>query len=271
MMKIAFIGAGSMGEAIIAALLKGKLTSRRDIYACDIDSARLTTIGKKYRVNCASHIGKAISDAAVIVLSVKPQSLTSVMKDLKGKLGESQLVFSIVAGASLDTLRKGLAHEAIIRAMPNAPAQVGQGMSVWTATRAVTAAQKETAKAILHAMGEEVYVADEKQIDMATAVSGSGPAYIFLMMEALTDAAVHIGLPRKTAEKLVIQTVLGSAYLSKETGKHAAELKNMVTSPGGTTAEGLLCLEKGGLRAIIAQGVIAAYEKAQRLGGQSSK
>lgn len=270
-MKIAFIGAGFMGEAIIAALLKRKSVRPKYIYACDIDSARLTAIGKNYRVNCASDIGKAISNADVIVLSVKPQSLASVMKDIKGKTEESQLVFSIVAGARLDTLRKGLAHEAIIRAMPNTPAQVGQGMSVWTATSAVTQAQKDMAQTILKAIGEEIYVADEKYIDVATAVSGSGPAYIFLIMEALTDAAVHIGLPRKTAEKLVVQTVLGSAYLSRETGKHAAELKNMVTSPGGTTAEGLLCLEKGGLRAIIAQAVIAAYEKAQRLGGQSSK
>jgi pyrroline-5-carboxylate reductase len=115
------------------------------------------------------------------------------------------------------------------------------------------------------------YIQDEKYIDMATAISGSGPAYIFLIMEALTDAAVHIGLPRKLAEELVTQTVLGSAYMSRETGKHPAELKNMVTSPGGTTAEGLLCLEEGGVRAILAQAVIAAYEKAQRLGGQGSK
>jgi pyrroline-5-carboxylate reductase len=270
-MKIAFIGVGFMGEAIIAALLEGKLARPRDIYACDIDPARLAAIGKKYKVSCASGTGKAISNADVIVLAVKPQSLAAVMTELKGELEESQLIFSIVAGARLDTIRRGLEHEAIIRAMPNTPAQVKQGMSVWTATDAVTQAQKDMAKTILDAMGEEIYVADEKYIDMATAVSGSGPAYIFLMMEALIDAAVHIGLPRKTAEKLVAQTVLGSAYLSKETGKHAAELKNMVTSPGGTTAEGLLCLEKGGLRAIIAQAVIAAYEKAQRLGGQSSK
>lgn len=270
-MKIAFIGAGFMGEAIIAALLKRKSARPKDIHACDVDSARLTAIGKKYKVNCASDIGKVISDAEIVVLSVKPQSLASVMKDLKGKLREGQLVFSIVAGARLDTLRKGLAYDAIIRAMPNTPAQVGQGMSVWTATNAVTRAQKDMAKTILEAMGEEIYVADEKYTDMATAVSGSGPAYIFLMMEALTDAAVHIGLPRKMAEELVTQTILGSAYLSKETGKHAAELKNMVTSPGGTTAEGLLCLEKGGIRAILAQAIIAAYEKAQRLGGQGGK
>ncbi|MBM3157313.1 MAG: pyrroline-5-carboxylate reductase [Chloroflexi bacterium] len=270
-MKITFIGAGFMGEAIIAALLKRKSARPADIYACDIDSARLTVIGKKYKVNCGSDIGKSIRDAEVVVLSIKPQTLAAVLKDLNGKLKQGQLALSIVAGARLDTIVKGLGHEAVVRVMPNTPAQVGQGMSVWTATSSVTQAQKEMAQTILEAMGEEIYVSDEKYIDMATAISGSGPAYIFLIMEALTDAAVHIGLPRKTAEKLVIQTVLGSAYLSRETGKHAAELKNMVTSPGGTTAEGLLCLEKGGMRAILTQAVIAAYEKAQRLGGQSGK
>jgi pyrroline-5-carboxylate reductase len=270
-MKIAIIGAGFMGEAIIAALLKRKSARPGEIYACDIDSARLAVIGKKYKVNCGSDIGKAIGDAEVILLSVKPQTLDSVLKDLKGKLRQGQLAISIVAGARLNTIVKGLGYESVVRVMPNTPAQVSQGMSVWTATSAVTQAQKDMALRILKAMGEEIYVTDEKYIDMATAISGSGPAFIFLIMEALTDAAVHIGLPRKMAEKLVIQTVLGSAYLSRETGKHAAELKNMVTSPGGTTAEGLLCLEKGGMRAILTQAVIAAYEKAQHLGGQSSK
>ncbi|UCG84519.1 MAG: pyrroline-5-carboxylate reductase, partial [Dehalococcoidia bacterium] len=126
-------------------------------------------------------------------------------------------------------------------------------------------------RTILSAMGREVYFPDEKYIDMATAISGSGPAYIFLIMEALIDAAVHIGLPRDTAVELVVQTVLGSARLARESDKHLAELKNMVTSPGGTTAEGLLCLEEGGLRATITEAVIAAYEKARLLGGGGSK
>jgi pyrroline-5-carboxylate reductase len=270
-MKVAFIGAGVMGEAMISALLRQGTTRPGKVYAYDIDQARLAAMEKKYRVNCASDIAKAVSDCDTVVLSIKPQVLAKVMNNFKGVLKEGQLVLSIVAGANLETLTKGLKHDAVVRVMPNTPAQVGQGISVWTATSAVSQAQKETAQMILSAMGKEIYVSEEKYIDMATAISGSGPAYIFLIMEALTDAAVHIGLPRKLAEELVSQTVLGSAYMSRETGKHPAELKNMVTSPGGTTAEGLLCLEEGGVRAILAQAVIAAYEKAQRLGGQSSK
>jgi pyrroline-5-carboxylate reductase len=270
-MKTAFIGAGVMGEAIIAALLRQKITTPGKVYAHDIDQVRLAAIKKKYRVNSTSDIAKAVSDCDVVVLSIKPQVLAKVMNNLKGALKEGQLVLSIVAGASIETISKGLQHNSVVRVMPNTPAQIGQGMSVWTATSTVSQVQKEMAQIILGAMGKEIYLQDEKYVDMATAISGSGPAYIFLIMEALTDAAVHIGLPRKLAEELVTQTVLGSACMSRETGKHPAELKNMVTSPGGTTAEGLLCLEKGGVRAILAQAVIAAYEKAQRLGGQGSK
>lgn len=268
-MKIAFIGAGVMGEAIIAAILKKKVANRDSIVACDVAPARLAAIGKKYKVSCTPDCRKAVKGCDVVVLSIKPQTIAKVMNDLKGELKEGQLVLSIVAGASLETISKGLKYEAVVRVMPNTPAQVGQGMSVWTANGAVSQAQKEIAQNILKATGKEIYVSDEKYIDMATAISGSGPAYMFLIMEALTDAAVHIGLPRKLAEELVTQTVLGSAYMSRETEKHPAELKNMVTSPGGTTAEGLLCLEEGGVRAILTQAVIAAYEKAQRLGGQS--
>ncbi len=270
-MKIAFIGSGNMGEAMISALLKKGGISNDMIFACDVDQARLTHIGEKYKVSCALDISRAIVDREVVVLSIKPQALADVMKDLKSKLQEGQLVLSIVAGAKLDTLVKGLGHSSVVRVMPNTPAQVGEGMSVWTATSAVSQKQKNTARTILQAMGKEIYFPDEKHIDMATAISGSGPAYIFLIMEALIDAAVHIGLPRDMAEELVAQTVLGSAHLARETGKHPAELKNSVTSPGGTTAEGLLCLEEGGVRAIMAQAVIAAYAKAKLLGGKSSK
>lgn len=264
-MKIAFIGTGVMGEAMISALLGKGAVSPSDVCACDIDASRLSLIKEKHHVNCTSNLPEAINNCDIVVLSIKPQTLNGVAHDLKGKLDKEQVALSIMAGACIADIGQKLGHDTIVRAMPNTPAQVGQGMTVWTATSTVKQQQKDMVQVILRTMGKEIYVADEKYIDMATAVSGSGPAYIFLIMEALIDAAVHIGLSREMGEELVLQTVLGSACIARETGRHPAELKNSVTSPGGTTAEGLLRLEEGGMRAIVAQAVIAAYEKTQRL------
>jgi pyrroline-5-carboxylate reductase len=138
-------------------------------------------------------------------------------------------------------------------------------MTVWASSSGLSQPHQETAKAILSSLGKELYISDEKYIDMSTAVSGSGPAYVFLFIEAFIDAAVHIGFSRQVASELVLQTVLGSAQLAAESGKHPAELRNMVTSPGGVTAEGLLCLEKGGLRALLTQAVIKGYQKSGKL------
>jgi pyrroline-5-carboxylate reductase len=174
---------------------------------------------------------------------------------------------SIMAGVTIETIRAALKHDAIVRAIPNTPAQIGEGMTVWTATDAVPDASRQEVRSILAALGQEMYVNDEKYVDMATAVSSSGPAYIFLVMEALIDSAVHIGLRRDVAQRIVVQTILGSAKYAQATGKHPADLRNEVTSPAGTTTEGLLALEKAGLRLAFTEAVRAAYEKAKRLGG----
>jgi pyrroline-5-carboxylate reductase len=181
------------------------------------------------------------------------------------------VLLSIVAGVKIITLQAGLSHQAIARSMPNMLCQIGEGMTVWTATSEVTTAQKGMVQQILGTLGKEIYVVDEKFLDMATAVSGSGPAYFFLVIESLIDAAVHVGLSREIAAELVMQTALGSAMIMQRTGKHPAELRNMVTSPGGTTAEALLKLEQSGLRGLMMQAVIAAYEKAKKLGEGGSK
>ncbi len=264
-MKISFIGGGVMGEAIIKSLLANDVAEPSDIVVSDISRSRQDILKKLYGVRVTGDNRKAINGAEVVVLAVKPQELGSVLGKLKGLLSE-QLVLSIVAGATVESLCLGLDYSYVVRAMPNMPAQVGEGMTVWTATAEVSQKQKEAAQSILAALGKEIYVDSEKYIDMATALSGSGPAYIFLVIEALVDAGVHIGFPRDVAEKLVIQTVLGSARVVEVTGKHPAELKNMVTSPGGTTAEGLLQLEAGGLRSLFLKAVIAAYNKAKSLG-----
>lgn len=266
-MKIAFIGGGNMGEVMLSALLDKGLAKPGAIIVGDIAEARRKHLEKKYGITATGSNQGAVEKADVVVLAVKPQNLAEVMSELKGCLKPSQLVLSIIAGARTKTLSRGLKHGCIVRAMPNTPAQIGEGISVWTATAEVTKKQRAWVSSILGAMGREVYVDGENYIDMATAVSGSGPAYFFLMVEALVDAAVGIGLPRDIALALVLQTMLGSGHLIQRSGKEPAELRRMVTSPGGTTAEALIQLEKGKFTELLKRAVKAAYDKAKRLGG----
>ncbi|MBI4180598.1 MAG: pyrroline-5-carboxylate reductase [Chloroflexi bacterium] len=265
-MKIAFVGGGNMGEAMLSAILDKKLSQPQDISVSDVSEARRQFLAQKYGVLTTSDNRQAIAGRDVVVLSIKPQNLAEVMTGLSGQLKPSQLVLSIIAGATIITLHNGLKHNRIVRAMPNTPAQIGEGISVWTATDAVTKKQRGWASSILGAIGKEIYVADEDYINMATAVSGSGPAYFFLFVEVLVAAAMRIGLPRDMAQELVLQTMLGSGHLIRKSGKEPAELRRMVTSPGGTTAEALLQLEKGGFANLVARAVRGAYDKARQLG-----
>ena len=266
-MKIAFIGGGNMGEAMLSAILDKGLSTPQAVSVSDIDKARRQHLEQKYGVAVMSDNRQAVTRGEVVVLAIKPQNLAKVMAELSGQLNSAQLVLSIIAGARINTLCLGLNHSCVVRAMPNTPARIGEGISVWIATPEVTELQRDWAGSILGAMGKEIYVDDEKYMDMVTAVSGSGPAYIFLMVESLVDAAVHIGLPQGMAQELVLETLLGSGHFIQRSGKPPAELRRMVTSPGGTTAEALLRLEKGGFSELIRQAVSAAYNKAKRLGG----
>ena len=252
-----------MGEAIVKCLLNRRLTTPGDIMVSDVSQLRRELLSREYGVNTLVNNKEAIKGVDLIILAVKPQDLVQVMEEIKNPVPQ-QVVLSIVAGASLSILYRGLNHPYIIRAMPNMPAQIGEGMIVWTATAEVSQKQKEMAQSILVALGEEIYVDDERYLDMATALSGSGPAYVFLFIETLIDAGVHIGLPRSIAERLVIQTVIGSTHIVQETDKHPAELRSMVTSPGGTTTEALLQLERGGFRSLLLEAVAAAYGKAKQ-------
>jgi pyrroline-5-carboxylate reductase len=267
-MKIAFIGGGNMGEAMLAGILQKRLTSPDQVLVSDIKEDRLRYLAQKYGVRITVSNRGAAEGAEIVVLAVKPQNLREVMLDLDGRLRPVQLVLSIIAGVRVDTLRQGLNHSSVVRAMPNTPAQIGEGMTVWVATKEVTPQQKKMAGSILGAMGKEIYVEDEKYIDMATAVSGSGPAYFFLFVEALVEAAVEIGLSRETARELVLETMLGSGHLIQKSGKEPAELRRMVTSPGGTTAEALLEFEKGKFSDLVKKAISAAYRKARILGGE---
>jgi pyrroline-5-carboxylate reductase len=195
-----------------------------------------------------------------------------VTHELRGHLRRQDLLISIIAGAPIKNLADGVAHAAVVRAMPNTPAQIGQGITVWTATPEVSDLHKEQAKAILGSLGQEIYVDDERYLDMATALSGSGPGYVFMMMEAMIDAGVHLGFSRRVAEQLVFQTMRGSVAYAEQSGKHVAELRNQVTSPGGTTAAALYHMEKGSLRTVISRGIWAAYERSVELGrGEGTK
>ncbi|UCD22070.1 MAG: pyrroline-5-carboxylate reductase [Chloroflexota bacterium] len=263
-MKIAFIGGGAMAEAIIKCLLTKRVAVPQDIAVSDISLLRRELLSKEYGVNTLADNRKTITDTDLIILAVKPQNLPQVMAEMKG-LAFEQLVLSIVAGAALSGLCHGLNHSSVIRAMPNMPAQIGEGMTIWTATTKTKQRQKKLAQTILGTLGKEVYVADENYLNMATALSASGPAYVFLFIEALIDAGVHIGLSRDLSQELTIQTILGSTRTVEKTGKHPADLRNMVTSPGGTTTEALLELEKGRFRSIIMEAVAAAHKKAERL------
>jgi pyrroline-5-carboxylate reductase len=188
------------------------------------------------------------------------------MSEVSSFINPQQTVISIMGGVNIETLVASLDHKAVIRVMPNTPAQIGSGVSVWTATPQVTNSALEEAREIIGSFGEEIYVDDEKMIDMATALSGCGPGYVFLFIEALIDAGVNIGLSRDLSRTLVLQTVLGSAKLVRESGSHPAQLKDLVTSPAGATIAGVLALEQAGFRGTVINAVNLAYRKTKLLG-----
>jgi pyrroline-5-carboxylate reductase len=265
--KISFIGGGNMGEAILAALIKKGLSKPEDITVSDAKPERLEYLKTTYGISTTHSNTQAAERSEVLLLAVKPQNLNEVMAELAGKLKATQLVLSIIAGKKMEPLSQGLRHNAIVRAMPNTPAQIGKGITVWTAMpEAVKPAQREMARAIISVMGQSVYVGYEIYLDMATAVSGSGPAYVFLFMEALTEAARAIGLPDDMAKMLVLETVLGSAEYAHKANKDLLELRHMVTSPGGTTAEAIKVFEQGDFTEKVKSAVAAAYRRAQELG-----
>ena len=277
--QLSFIGAGVMAEAMIAGLLRKRLVEPTQIAGSHPGQARRDEINLKYGIHVfesnreaatfnrlIQEKGSDVQRNSIVVLSVKPQRLNGILSELKGALQPEQLVLSIVAGAKIDTIAAELSHGSIVRAMPNTPAQIGQGMTAWTGTLELSEAQRSQVRAMLGALGRELYVENERMIDMATALSATGPTYIFMMMESLVDAGVHMGFSRHVSQELVLQTMLGSVLFAIESCKHPAELRNMVTSPGGTSAEAIYQMEKGSLRTVLSKAVYAAYQRAVALG-----
>ncbi len=270
--SIAVIGPGVMAEAIIGGLLRDGLTEPGRICTSGPRLERVQELQARYGVKPYTDNAASVSGADLVILTIKPQRLEVVLEGLKDKIRPNALVLSIVAGASIATLNSGLNHSIIVRAMPNTPAQIGEGITVWTSSPSVSAEQSQLARQILGALGQEIYVEEESYLDMATALSGTGPAYIFLFLEAMIDAGVHLGFPRRISEQLVTQTMRGSVDYYKTKSAHPASLRNEVTSPGGTSAAALYYLEKAGFRTAISRAIWAAYERSQELGkGRNSQ
>ncbi len=269
--KIAFIGSGAMGEAMIKGILAQKLMTSDQIMASDPMVARREQMQAVHGIQTTDNNVEAVRNADIILLCIKPQVLDTVGAGLRGQIAPDALVISIMAGVTLQSIQKSLGHQRIVRAMPNTPAQINLGMTVWIATPDVTELQRKQTGLILGALGEQLSVEKEDFIDMQTGLGGSGPGFVFLIVEAMIDAGVHMGFSRPDAQKIVLQTMAGSVALVKETGQHPAQLKNLVTSAGGTTAAGLYELEKAGLRAILNDAIFAAYRRSQALGKLSEK
>jgi pyrroline-5-carboxylate reductase len=272
--RLAFIGCGVMAEAIIAGLRRRKLVTAEQISGSHPRQARREEMHVKYGIEMFESNRDAVKasypegteESSLVVLAIKPQRLHRVLEELKGALVKEQLVVSIVAGARIATIAEELLHASIVRTMPNTAAQIGEGITAWTPSADVNEKQERQVCAMLEALGKTVRVENEHQIDMATALSATGPTYIFLVMEALIDAGVHMGFSRHIAQELVHQTMLGAVLFARESHKHPAELRNMVTSPGGTSAEAIYQMEKGSLRTVLSKAVWAAYQRAEALG-----
>ena len=266
--SIATVGSGVMAEAIVAGLLRGNLVAPDHVVASHPRADRREALERAHGIRTVESNAAAVAGADIVLLGIKPQMLARVGRELRGALKPGQLVISVLAGATSKALSGHLGHAEVVRAMPNTPAQLGKGVTVWYATPEVSAEQREWAATMLSALGTQIAVDDEKLVAMATAVSGTGPTYVFLVMEALIDAAVHLGFARHVAHDIVIETLEGSTLFAKQSGMHPAQLRNMVTSPGGTSAAALHELESGRLRTVLSEAVWAAFRRTVELGEQ---
>ncbi|MEM6285414.1 MAG: pyrroline-5-carboxylate reductase, partial [Chloroflexota bacterium] len=264
--NVTFIGGGMMGTAMIGGMLKNNLLRSEQITVSDPSAERGNHLTTTYSVTHTTDNAEAVKHADVVVLAVKPQFFDAVVADIGGRVSDAEVVVSIMAGVTIATMSEKLEFMHIVRSIPNTPASIGRGISAWLGTESVSEDGLEMARLLLESLGETIQVPEERYMDMATAVSGSGPGYVFLFMEAMMDAAVHMGFSRSDAEKLVMHTVSGAAAYAMDSGQHVAVLRNQVTSPGGTTAEGLYHMEKNGLRSAVARGIWGAFQRSVALG-----
>jgi pyrroline-5-carboxylate reductase len=268
--KLGFIGGGNMAEAMIKGLLTASFIEAKNVLVSDPRPERLEYLHQEYRVRAAADNRDLVDKSDIVILAVKPQIVKEVLCDVRDRVAEGKPVISIAAGVPIKIIEDALNHGAlkacsVVRTMPNTPALVQQGITAIAAGSRVSKTDVKIAHRIFEAIGKTVDV-DEVHLDAVTGLSGSGPAYIFLIIEALSDAGVKMGLPRNVANALTLQTVLGAAKLAELSGKHPGELKDMVTSPAGTTISGLHTLEAGGLRTTLMDAVEASTLRSRRLG-----
>ena len=268
-MRIGIIGGGLMGEAFLRGVLRAGVSQPSEIAVAELVPARRTAL-TEHGVRVTDDPESACIGADLVLLAIKPQDLPAVAAGLRGIIRKDAVVVSIAAGVPLAAIQQHTGHRAAVRVMPNLPAAIGAGAAVYVVASEVSEPQRQQVRSVLDAVATAVIeVHDDDAIDLATAIHGSGPAYVYLVIESLIDAAVRLGMKRDHASQLVLATVSGAARYAIESGRHPAELRNAVTSPGGTTAAALIELEAAGLRSAFDEAVEAAYLRAQELGEQS--
>lgn len=264
--QVGFIGGGNMGEALIKGFLSASLFQPQQIRVYDVSAPRLEYLKQTHQVEPSPSPAQLVASSQIVILAIKPQNMAEVLAELKSDFAHQPLVISIAAGIPLNSLVAELPEGVpVIRVMPNTPALISQGASALSRGPQVSDAQMQQALTLFEAVGTAIEV-NEKWMDAVTGLSGSGPAYVLLLLESLIDAGVLVGLPRPTARELVLQTIIGTAQLVRETGKHPAELRDMITSPAGTTISGLQALEQGAVRGALLQAVQAATQRSRELG-----
>ncbi len=265
--KITIIGTGKMGEALISGLLHSK---KFDVSASTRSKQNAEEIKKKYKIQCHTDNLKAIQSSDIVVIAVKPYQAKEVLNQCSKQLSKNKLLISVCAAINTELLQEWSGRKcAVIRTMPNTPCLINEGMTVLTAAEGVNSDQIDVAHEIFNTVGKTAFV-EEHLMDAVTGLSGCGPAYMYLIIEAMSEAGVKVGLPRKVATLLSAQTMLGSAKMLLDRGVHPAELKDEVTTPAGVTVDGLMALEEGALRSTMIKAVVAATKKSANIGGQKS-
>lgn len=263
--KIGFIGTGKMGEALIKGILHSKLVAPDKVYASDADQVRLKSLERSHKINTCKDNCEAVQNSDIIIIAVKPQVVPKILEEIKGSI-RKQVIISIAAGVPIGTYENSLPEGTkVVRVMPNIAATVLEAASAVCSGTSVTAEDEAVAISIFNSIGKTVML-PEHLLDAVTGLSGSGPAYIFMIIEALADGGVFEGLDRSTARTLAAQTVLGAAKMVLDDGAHTGELRDMVTSPGGTTIRGIRVLEDRGVRIAMMDAVIEACERSKELG-----